>query len=515
VHEQRQKRPRRTTSASKTSTAQASRARADIQRALTEIFRVSALRPGQEEIITAVMAGRDTVGVLPTGAGKSLCYQLPAILLPGLTVVASPLISLMKDQTEKLQDLGLAAAQLNSTVTAGEARDAMEGVTTGQAEFVLTTPERLGDPDFLKTLSAKKIDLFVVDEAHCISQWGHDFRPAFLGLGDVARQLGRPPILALTATAPPHVVADIVDRLGLRDAAVVNAGVYRPNLRYEVVPAKGDADKQAQLARLLDGLDGSGIVYCATVRHVEDVSRFLHAAGVEVERYHGRLAARERRENQERFMRGGLRVMVATNAFGMGIDKPDIRWVVHYDMPGSLDAYYQESGRAGRDTAPARCILLFDRADRRTHAFFMAGRYPRFQHIAAVHSALDTLHAADGPVALADLQATARDVSKNKIRVVLSLLKDMGVVREARGSQFHLARGGVGEQALEQMAKRYEERQQKEVERLEQMVIYAQTALCRWKVLLEYFAEKPLQEQCGHCDGCQRPLDPRLLTPAV
>ena len=337
-------------------------------------FGLDEFRPGQEEVIRSIVDGRDTVAVMPTGAGKSLCYQLPALHLPGITVVVSPLISLMKDQVDKLVSLGVRARQVNSAVDAGELSAALDAIRAGDVEFVFATPERLADPDFVTLLAAHDVDLFVVDEAHCVSEWGHDFRPAFMELKGAIRKLDAPPVLALTATATEAVVADITKHLGLRRPRLVNMGIYRPNLHYEVRHTANDIAKQQQLVSLLRERDGSGIVYCSTVKHCEEVAGVLEAEGLLADRYHGRLAAGRRREVQDRFMSSDLKAIVATNAFGMGIDKPDIRFVVHYDFPGSLEAYYQESGRAGRDGEPANCVLLYRVEDRRTHAYFIGGK---------------------------------------------------------------------------------------------------------------------------------------------
>ena len=320
-----------------------------LKHTLRKVFNLNTFRPGQEAVIESILAGRNTLAIMPTGAGKSLCYQLPALHLPGMTLVVSPLISLMKDQVDKLNELGVNASQVNSALTSREQSEAMNGIEDQRPEFILTTPERVSDPEFLRTLDGKTIDLFVVDEAHCISQWGHDFRPSYLDLAQAIQQVGRPPVLALTATASPEVADDIARQLQLSDVNIISTGIYRPNLHYEVAPVTSDDDRNAVLLRLLTDTPGAGIVYTSTVKQAESVTTFLRGTGIDVERYHGRLPAKERHDTQERFMRDDLRVIVATNAFGMGIDKPDIRFVVHYNMPGSLDSYYQESGRAGRD----------------------------------------------------------------------------------------------------------------------------------------------------------------------
>jgi ATP-dependent DNA helicase RecQ len=333
---------------------------------------LEAFRPGQAEVIRAVLNGEDVLAIMPTGAGKSLCYQLPALHLEGTTIVVSPLIALMKDQTEKLGELGLEAAQVNSALDAEEERRAIAGLENSTSDFVLTTPERLAMPEFLETLREAAIDFVVVDEAHCISQWGHDFRPAFLKIADALALLGEPPVLALTATATPEVADDIRRQLRRPAMRVLSASIHRPNLLLEVERVTGDEEKVAELLRLLAESEGPAIVYTATVKHAESVAAALADEGLAPALYHGRLAKARRHAAQDRFMDGATPVIVATNAFGMGIDKPDIRSVIHYDLPGSLEAYYQEAGRAGRDAKPARCVLLYDGTDLRIQRYFLA-----------------------------------------------------------------------------------------------------------------------------------------------
>src|SRR3954452_8965958 len=296
---------------------------APLTRLMRGTFGLSDFRPGQQEVINAIVGGRDTVAVMPTGAGKSLCYQLPALHLPGTTIVVSPLIALMKDQCDKLRELGITAHVVNSTIPAAEITTILDEIRGGDVEFVFATPERLEDRSFLDTLRATNVDLFVVDEAHCLSEWGHDFRPAFLSLGTAIRSPGHPPVLALTATATPRVLHDVVHQLGLRDPDFVNLGIYRPNLRYSVEPAPTPMRKQRSLVQLLRETEGTGIVYVATVKNCVEVTRILEIEGFAVAAYHGRRGAGVRHETQDRFMAGELKAIVATNAFGMGIDKPD------------------------------------------------------------------------------------------------------------------------------------------------------------------------------------------------
>src|SRR6266568_614769 len=357
-------------------------------------FGISAFRPGQELTIRNVLAGQDTLAIMPTGGGKSLCYQLPALELPGTTLVVSPLIALMKDQHDKLEVLGVEVLRLDSTLGPREEHAALARLMQPKPCIAYVTPERLGDNGFRASLARVKVALFVVDEAHCISQWGHDFRPAYLGLGEAINELGRPTVLALTATAPPRVKDDILAQLDVRGAAVVDVGLHRPNLRYYVLRASTERKKRAILVRMLERNPGCGIIYAATVKNVEAIAAFLDKNGVAAGKYHGRMRARERERAQQSFMEHGEpRVMVATNAFGLGVDKQDLRFVIHYNFPGSLEAYYQEAGRAGRDGIPADCVLLYQPEDKRIQSFFLGGRYPTPEQTRAVAEALMAVYA--------------------------------------------------------------------------------------------------------------------------
>jgi len=328
---------------------------------------VTAYRPGQEALIEAVMEGRDALGILPTGGGKSLCYQLPSLFLPHAVVVVSPLISLMKDQQDKLEERAIPVAKLDSTLSREDEREMVDEIREAEPELIYVTPERLEQDDCVSMLKRAGVSLVVVDEAHCVSQWGHDFRPAYLGIRSAVKALGRPPVLALTATATPAVVSDILKQLDIPDATIVNHGSSRENLLYEVRRTVNEADKEAQLTALLNEghQDCPALVYVATIKEAVALFGRLKQAGVSAGLYHGKLSAKERHRTQQAFMDDEYRVVVATKAFGLGIDKSNLRLVVHYSLPDSLETYVQETGRAGRDGRPARAVLFYRLEDRR------------------------------------------------------------------------------------------------------------------------------------------------------
>jgi ATP-dependent DNA helicase RecQ len=345
----------------------------ELREQLQNLFGLDDFRPAQRGVIEDVLAGKDVLCVMPTGAGKSLCYQLPTSVQGGLTIVVSPLISLMADQVQRMRDEGLPAMLINSSQNAAEQRETIGELHRGFTGLLYVAPERFASGSFMANLGHLPVKLFAVDEAHCISQWGHDFRPEYSQLGEVRKKLGSPPTIALTATATDDVRADIIQRLELREPSIVVTGFDRPNLAYESRRASKNAEKDCALIDLLRKELGSGIVYCSTRKAVDAVTAMLseNLADRSVFAYHAGMDQAARASNQERFMTTPRAVAVATNAFGMGINKPDIRFVVHYNIPGTLEAYYQEAGRAGRDGQLARCIVLFSFQDKFTQQFFI------------------------------------------------------------------------------------------------------------------------------------------------
>jgi ATP-dependent DNA helicase RecQ len=476
-----------------------------IRRLLNTVFGIEQLRDGQQRVIDSVLDGKDTLAIMPTGSGKSLCYQIPARILEGMTIVVSPLISLMKDQLEKLDAMGIRAVQVNSSLHADEEREALAAIAENRCEIVFCTPERLVTAEFVEVLKAVKVGLFVVDEAHCISQWGHDFRPAFLEMAGALEALGRPPVLALTATATEEVVEDIGRQLNRPKLNVINTGIYRPNLHYRVVQVTNTAEKVEQALRLVHNTAGKGIVYAATVKVAEEIYHLLQAQGESVTIYHGKLPAGERRANQDLFMNDERRVIVATNAFGMGIDKPDTRFVVHLQIPGNLEAYYQESGRAGRDGEDAECTLLFLQDDKRVQQFFLVKHYPSADEIRGVYEAVRKL--AEAETATPErIDEVAGHMAGPNLKICLKLLKDAKLLRQNRKLAYALTANAPKGGIFEAMAEVYRKKQDHDKEALEQMVSYAVSGFCRWKLLFDYFGDEVEGfEKCCKCDNCANP----------
>lgn len=405
-------------------------------RALHKHFGFESFRAGQEEVIRAVLEGHDTIVVMPTGGGKSLCYQLPALMNDNATVVVSPLIALMKDQVDALHARNLPATFINSSIPFEEQKARINGVRRGEYKLVYVAPERFRSQHFVETLREANISLFAVDEAHCVSQWGHDFRPDYLRLKQTVEAIGRPQIIALTATATPDVRSDISEQLGLRTPRAFVSGFDRPNLSIKIVHTQKEREKIAHTKALAARYtNGSGIIYTSTRKAVEQVAARLHDAGLNVVAYHAGMEDAARARAQDAFMSGQAQMIVATNAFGMGIDKPDIRFVTHYQMPGSMEAYYQEIGRAGRDGLPSTCALLFNYADKRTQDYFIEGSYPPPDIITSVYQALVGTN--QKRIELSTKEIAARASVRNEMAVQSAL-----IILEKAG---HIERGAASE----------------------------------------------------------------------
>jgi ATP-dependent DNA helicase RecQ len=468
---------------------------------------------GQESVIQAILDGQDTVVIMPTGGGKSLCYQLPALTLGGITVVISPLIALMKDQVDSLKEKNIPATFINSSIPRTEIDDRIHRMIRGEYRLVYIAPERFKSERFVRALAPLSLALFAVDEAHCISQWGHDFRPDYLRLKWVLKELGQPQVIALTATATPDVRQDILGQLGLnqlgcRRPTVFVSGFARHNLTLTVTHTKRQAEKLNRIADAVRELK-TGIIYCATRRNVEKVALDLVERGVPCVAYHGGMTDERRTKAQSQFMTGQYNVAVATNAFGMGIDRPDLRFVVHYDVPGSIEAYYQEAGRAGRDGEPSRCELLFNYADVQTQEFFIDGANPTREIVASLHDAL---------LSLCELGAIEKPITKiaeavpevaNEMAVgsALFLLQRAGFIqREYRtGSRTYTTRLVEPVKSLDQLQidfRKVDAKRERDFAKLRQMIAYVDTNGCRHRFILKYFEDTEASEHCNVCDNC-------------
>jgi len=480
----------------------------NLRLALQEKFGFVSFYPGQEEVVSRVLQGQDTLAILATGAGKSLTYQLPALLLEGTTAVVSPLIALMKDQLDMLRDRGITdVVALNSTLSEDQEVRAREQIASGKVRIVYTTPEKLEDEGFLRLLQSIRVPLFVVDEAHCISQWGHDFRPAYLALGGVIAKLGHPTVLALTATATPSVREDILHQLGIEQVKPIVRGFDRPNLIYEARKADKEADKLKILTTLFAGdeaLEGTGIIYTATIKNALEVQHYLtQELGVPAAVYHSKLHKEDRTSVHNLFMDESIRAVVATNAFGLGIDKPNIRFVVHYDLPGSLEAYTQEAGRAGRDGLPSSCILIYRMSDTRVQNYFLTGKYPDVEEVQRVFGTIEVFCDQAGGVSMVDLRKILQ-LPLTKLKVILALLKKAGYIEHAGKSAYALTEAVRKHRDLMLNLANYETKKSYDQSKLAMMLQYAETMSCRRRFILNYFGEDFDVVNCGACDSCLR-----------
>jgi ATP-dependent DNA helicase RecQ len=474
-----------------------------IERTAREVFGYPSLRPGQREAVEAVLAGRDTLAVMSTGYGKSAIYQIAALLIPGPTVVVSPLLALQRDQIEDLDEQAAGgAAGVNSLASESERREALEELADHELEFLFVSPEQLSNDEVLADVAAAGPSLFVVDEAHCISEWGHDFRPDYLKLGAVAEAIGRPPILALTATASPPVREEIVERLAMRDPELLVRGFDRPNIWIGVERFRDALAKRRALIAAVAAEPKPGIVYSATRRLAEELAEELREAGVEAVHYHGGMRRRERIEAQERFMGDGVEVVVATTAFGMGVDKPNVRFVFHSEPSDSVDSYYQEVGRAGRDGEPARALLFHRSEDLGLRRFFAGGGQVDEEQIRLV---AELLHERAEPVPAGELREET-ELSQSKLTTAVTRLEDVGAVRVLATGE--VAPTGVLEaldENVDEAVSEQGDRAEFDRSRVAMMGAFADATTCRREFVLTYFGEQ-FEPPCGHCDNCDAGL---------
>ncbi len=483
----------------------------DAHNALERYFNFSRFREGQAEVISALFAGSDIIVVMPTGGGKSLCYQLPALLLPGTTIVISPLIALMKDQVDALTARDIAATFINSSVSVEEQRARVRAMQQGKYRLVYIAPERFRNERFVEALRDVEVSLFAVDEAHCISQWGHDFRPDYRRLKEAIEKMGqsgqRPQVIALTATATPAVREDIGKQLELKAPASFVAGFDRHNLTLRVVGCKNDNERLNRATQIVEHATGPGIIYAATRKNVEEVAGQLQARGLKAMAYHAGLGDQTRARIQERFMGDELQAIVATNAFGMGIDKSDLRFVTHYNLPGSIEAYYQEVGRAGRDGLPSVCTLLFNYVDKRVHDFFLEGSHPGRDIIETVYSCL--LATGLETVRLSVKELSGRTGVKNEIAVnsALIALEKAGHLERVSGMDESQWRGArlTDRAAVHELGVDWGElkrREELDRRKLREMIEYAYHEECLRKYILKYFGDRKEVAGC-RCSNCQ------------
>ena len=480
----------------------------DARAALQQYFGFREFLEGQEAVIGNILSGRDSMVIMPTGGGKSLCYQLPAMVMDGVTVVVSPLIALMKDQVDALLNRGIPATLINSSISMSEQMERINGLRQGDYKLVYVAPERFRSRVFINALRTVDIALFAIDEAHCLSQWGHDFRPDYLRLHEALEPLGRPQVVALTATATADVRSDILKHLDLRDPYVSVSGFARPNLSLNVTQTKRHEEKYERIKRIVSA-HKTGIVYCATRKRVEEVIALLEEWGIDAIAYHGGMDEKGRERAQNLFISKEKDVAVATNAFGMGIDRSDVRFVIHFDVPGSVEAYYQEAGRAGRDGEPGYCVLLFNFADTKTQEFFIDGSNPTFEVIRDVYQSL--LNSADAQY---EVQSSIEDIAdraglKNDMCVSAALghLARAGYIerfdipgKRIRGTRLlqpnSLARDlKIDRKALEEKARR-------DRAKLKAIIDFCYADKCRQELILEYFGEAD-PTPCGTCDACR------------
>lgn len=491
-----------------------------VKETLKKYFGFDELRPGQDKVIEAIMSGENVLGIMPTGGGKSLCYQLPALCKKGVCLVVSPLIALMKDQVDALIAKGINATMINSSLSYSEQMERVDGLKSGKYKLVYVAPERFANDGFMESIGNLNVSLFAVDEAHCLSQWGHDFRPDYLKLGRAIRYLGNPQVIALTATATPRVREDIVTHLGLKNPVVIVRGFARENLHFRISHCENHKEKYNRLYQLA-AHHRTGIIYCSTRKKVEQVYKALSEMGLKVTAYHAGMTDAQREMAQEDFMTRRADIVIATNAFGMGIDRADVRFVAHFEIPGSVEAYYQEAGRAGRDGLEAYCELLFNHADLRTHEFFLEGTNPTPSLIIDLYELLRKycdVTTREVHLSVDEMARNLRDANTMQVNSALVVLMKSKVIsrHDVPGMRIKTTRitdpckSGL---KIEIDTEGIREKYKRDLEKLHAVTHYAYSKGCRQQWILNYFGEEN-SLPCGKCDQCvnndthsNKPLD--------
>lgn len=471
----------------------------DIAAAAQKLLGFKALRLGQREAIQALIDQRDTLLVQPTGSGKSAVYQIAGNMIAGSTVIVSPLIALQKDQADSIEASQLAeSAVVNSALSTGEQQETLERIEGGEVEYIFLAPEQLRKSETLGRLRAASVSLIAIDEAHCISQWGHDFRPDYLELAHVIEALHHPTVLAMTATASKEVREEIVEKLGMRKPLVIVHGFDRPNISLRVDLFSEEDEKIEALLKRVEFADKPGIVYVATHKHAETLATELKQRGVDAAFYHGGLKAKDRSEIQDRFMSGKVPVIVATNAFGMGVDKSDIRFVYHADVSDSLDAYYQEVGRAGRDGEPAEAVLFYRPGDISAQRYKTGAGSVNSADLQAVVDAILSHRKVVSPQQL----SRETGLSQRKVLNLVHKLEAVGVSEKLPSGEIKLSRKKTSAEMIEAAGQQQEFLKELRKRRLQQMQQYAESRSCRRAFLLRYFGDD-LKGPCGNCDRCE------------
>lgn len=474
----------------------------DIDRILRDNFGLESLRPKQKEVIDSVLSGKHTLALLPTGYGKSLCYQMPSLALPGITLVVSPLIALMQDQMSGLTKRGIVSATvLNSAIASDEYERRLQGIAQGKLKLVYVAPERFESPRFRALVESLNVSLLVIDEAHCISQWGHDFRPNYRTLKDHIALMPEATILALTATATPRVKQDIVNSLALPDMVVVQTSFDRPNLHFQVSSCTNDFDKDQHLLRALGKDPGPTIIYTSSRKQTEELSSRLKNSGISAGCYHAGLPPQVRQKAQKDFEDEIVPVIVCTVAFGMGVDKANVRRVIHYNMPGSLESYYQEAGRAGRDGEQAHCTLLFQARDIHIQRWFLKRNFPTAKQVGEVLAFLQKAAAKSSyGVRPGEISGSVK-IDDSALNSALDLLKLLDLVQGSAEGVCVTPQGANKNAAIDMTF--LNQRERREEDRLDRMVRYAYSDTCRRRVILAYFGQE-LDEICAGCDICHK-----------